>query len=92
MATVTAGKSKIWALRMPGGMSKIVRSKKELTESDAKKAYAKSFAYKTAKCLIDKELKWPLCRAMDDAELSRDYPNFLHASEVTGVNRRLVEV
>ena len=88
----TAGKSKIWALRMPGGMTKVVRSKKELTEQAAKAIYTKSFAYKTAKSLVDKELAWPLCRAMDDAELNRDYPGFLHASEVTGVNKRLVEV
>lgn len=88
----TAGKSKIWALRMPGGMTKVVRSKKEVTEQAAKAAYAKSFKYKTAKCLVDKELAWPLCRAIDEAELNRDYPGFLHPSEVTGLNNRIVEI
>ncbi len=89
---MAAGKGKIWAIRMPGGPTRIVRSKKDLSEQDAKNIYSNSFAYLTAECLGDLECVWPLCKVIDEIEMNRDYSQFLQVSERTGMPRGLVEV
>jgi len=87
-----AGQSKIWALRMPGGMTKIIRSDIMLTESDAKDVYKDSFAYKSARCLNDVEAVWPLCKPIDESEMYKSYAQFTIESPVTGKQKYLVEV
>lgn len=89
---MAAGISKIWALRMPGGMTKIIKSDSSLSEKDAKDLYIESFSYRSARCLLDKEALWPLCKAIDEAEMHRDFSLFLQESQVTGKYKHLVEV
>lgn len=89
---MAAGISKIWALRMPGGMTKIIKSDSSLSEKDAKDLYTESFSYRSARCLLDKEALWPLCKAIDEAEMHRDFTLFLQESQVTGKYKHLVEV
>jgi hypothetical protein len=89
---MAAGISKIWALRMPGGMTKIIKSDSPLSETDAKDLYKDSFKYRSARCLLDKEAIWPLCRPIDEAEMHRDFTLFLQESPVTGKHKYLVEV
>ena len=87
-----AGSAKMWAIRMPGGPTKIVKSAKPLSEDAAKKVYEQSFAKKHAKCLVDKEIPWPLLKPIDEADLAKDFSQFTHGSEYTGKNPRIVEV
>lgn len=89
---MAAGMSKIWALRMPGGMTKIIRSDKMISETDAKDIYTESFKYRSARCLLDREAVWPVCRPMDEAEMNRDYSALLLESPVTGKHKHLVEI
>lgn len=84
--------SKIWAMRMPGGPSRIVKSERELTEEQAKKAYEGSFAKKHAKCLLDKEAVWPLCKPITQEEMTAKYSALLQPSLRTGLAKNLVEV
>lgn len=84
--------SKIWVMRMPGGPSRIVKSDALLTEDAAKEAYANSFAKKHAKCLLDKEAVWPLCRAITQEEMTAKYSSLLQPSLRTGLPKNLVEV
>jgi hypothetical protein len=87
-----AGKSKIWAMRMPGGMTKIIKSNSEITESDAKDIYKDSFKYKSARCLNDLEAVWPLCKPIDESEMHKDFAQFVIESPVSGTHRHLVEI
>lgn len=89
---MAAGVSKIWALRMPGGMTKIIKSDTTITEMEAKETYKISFKYKSARCLNDVEAVWPLCKAIDESEMYRDYSQFLLESPVSGTHRHLVEI
>ena len=84
--------SKIWVMRMPGGPSRIVKADTLLTEDAAKEAYAKSFAKKHAKCLLDKEAVWPLCKAITEQEMTAKYSSLLQPSLRTGLPKNLVEV
>jgi hypothetical protein len=77
---------------MPGGMTKIIKSNEMITEKDAKELYADSFEYKSAKCLNDVEAVWPLCKAIDESELYKDFAPFMMESPVTGKQRHLVEI
>lgn len=84
--------SKIWAIRMPGGPSRIVKSETLLTEQQAKDAYEKSFAKKHAKCLLDKEAAWPLCKPITEEEMTAKYSALLQPSLRTNQPKNLVEV
>jgi len=87
-----AGESKMWAIRCPGGPSKIVKSDKAISESTAKDAYLGSFAKKRTKALEDLETPWPLCKPVDETEIAKDYANLELESQVTGKTPRIVEV
>lgn len=84
--------SKIWAIRMPGGPSRIVKSEVMLTEQAAKDAYEQSFAKKHAKCLLDKEAVWPLCKPITEEEMNAKYSALLQPTLRTGHPKNLVEV
>lgn len=87
-----AGKGKIWALRMPGGPTRVVKSDTDISEDDAKDVYKESFAFRRALCLDDAEAVWPLCKVIDEIEMQRDFGRFLQRSSKTGNLRGLVEV
>lgn len=87
-----AGSSKIWALRMPGGPTRVVRSIRELSLERAKKEYAASFAHKQAECMLKPDKDWPLQKALDETELKKDYSQFMEINSRTGNPRNLVEV
>jgi len=89
---VAGGTSKIWVMRMPGGMTKIIKSDKPITEQDAKDIYVESFKYKIARQLIDIELVWPVCKAIDEAEMNRQYAQLIIPAPVSGRFMHLVEV
>ncbi len=84
--------SKIWAIRMPGGPTRIVKSDALLSEQAAKDAYVGSFAHKRAKCLEDKEAAWPLCQPITEEEISAKYSALVQPSLRTGLTKNLVEV
>lgn len=86
------GQAKIWALRMPGGPTRVVRSAKPISEDRAKEAYTKSFKFRQAECLLDKEAVWPLCKAIDETVLGKEYKQFQEVNSRTGKPRGLVEV
>jgi hypothetical protein len=87
-----AGEGLIWALRMPGGPTRVVRSKKPISEDRAKQVYSKSFNFKSAQCLLDKEAIWPLCKSIDETEFAKSYSQFAELNSRTGRPRGLVEV
>lgn len=87
-----AGEGQIWALRMPGGPTRIVRSKKPIGELKAKDVYAKSFKFRSSECLNDKEAIWPLCKVIDETEFLKSYSQFQELSERTHKPRGVVEV
>ena len=89
---MAAGISKIWVMRMPGGMTKIIKSAKPITEADAKDYYQKSFKYRSAVHLNDRDKVWPMSKAIDEAEMNKDYSHFVMGSPVTGALRNVVEV
>jgi hypothetical protein len=85
--------SRIWAVRMPGGPTKIVRSLNgELTEEDAKEHYRESFTYRSTEADNDPDATWPLLKPIDEAEMTSTYGHFLEESAITGKPRALVEV
>lgn len=81
--------SKIWALRMPGGPTKVIRSQKLISEDQAKKIYLKSFHYVRTETV--NETVWPLLKTLDESTV-REYDSFTQLSKVTGRPRALVEV
>jgi len=87
-----AGSSKIWALRMPGGPTRVVRASREISLSVAKKKYADSFSYKTAACMLKPDLDWPLQKPLDQTELNTNFSQFMEINSRTGNPRNLVEV
>ena len=87
-----AGEGKLWALRMPGGPTRVVRSAKPISEDRAKNAYTESFAFREAECLRDKEAVWPLCKVIDEVEFNKSYKQFQEINSRTGKPRGLVEV
>lgn len=87
-----AGSSKIWALRMPGGPTRVVRASREITMEFAKKKYAESFSYKQAECMLKPDKEWPLQKSIDETEFSRDFSQFAEINSRTGNPRNLVEV
>lgn len=89
---MAAGKGKIWAIRMPGGPTRIIKSDMDISEQDAKDIYKESFSYRRAKCLDDAEAVWPLCKVIDEVTMNRDYVEHLKTSEKTGRVRGVVEV
>lgn len=83
----------IWAVRMPGGRTKIIKSNVMLDEREVKEIYANQNGHKAAKCLVtDRDAAWPLCKVIDEVEMHRSYSQFLQTSERTGNPRGLIEV
>ena len=87
-----AGTSKLWAIRCPGGPTKIVKSDRLISESTARDAYLESFNYKTCKAEVDREIPWPLLKPVDEAEAAKDFANLYIESQVTGKTPRIVEM
>jgi hypothetical protein len=84
--------SKIWAIRMPGGPTKILRSTTRLIrEDDAKKIYKDSFRHKSTEVDSDPDTVWPLLEPLTETELTK-YQTFIENSEITGKPRALIEV
>ena len=84
--------SKIWALRMPGGPTKVVKSAKPISEGVAKDRYLASFRFRQSEVNSDPDLAWPLVRAIDEQQMNGEYGRFIEKSSVTGGPRALVEV
>lgn len=83
----------LWALRMPGGPTKIVRSAKPITEAKARKAYRESLPKSIVSVADrDKSVEWPLCEMIDENELQNKYKNFLHPHSMTGRSQWVVEL
>jgi hypothetical protein len=83
----------LWAVRMPGGPTKIVRSAKPISEARAKKAYRESLPKSVASVADrDKSIEWPLCELIDDQTLQNKYQNFLSPHSVTGRSQWVVEL
>jgi len=89
---IVAGTGQMWALRMPGGPTRVIKSAKPISEDRAKKAYAESFAFKSAECLNDKEAVWPLCKVIDETEFRKNYSQFGEYNTRTHQPRGVVEV
>ena len=87
-----AASGNLWALRMPGGPTRVIRSAVELSEMKAKAIYAGSIRHKAALVLRDKEAIWPLQKVIDDTEFSKDYSQFALLSNLTGLPRGVIEV
>lgn len=87
-----AASGKLWALRMPGGPTRIIRSAVELSEPKAKSIYAGTIGHKAALVLRDKEAIWPLQKVIDETEFSKDYSQFGLLSQLTGLPRGIIEV
>lgn len=84
--------SKIWAVRMPGGPTRIIKSdRRPLSEEDAKREYTGSFKFKSAECLNDPDQVWPLLEPIDETQL-QSYAHLLEPSKITGLPRALIEV
>ena len=81
--------SKIWVLRMPGGPTKVVKSKKEITEDQAKAAYLQSVKFVRTETV--RSTVWPLVKTLDD-ESVKEYELFTQPSNVSGKPRAMVEV
>jgi hypothetical protein len=83
---------KIWAVRMPGGQTKVVRSTKPLTAIEVKKIYRKNV--KVTSTLVDKnpDMKWPLLEAISEQTLQEKYSWCLQQHSVTGTYLSLIEV
>tara|TARA_R110000868_G_scaffold253061_1_gene509779 strand:+ start:218 stop:499 length:282 start_codon:yes stop_codon:yes gene_type:complete len=90
--TIMAGASKIWALRMPGGPTRVVQASREISLEVAKKKYAASFAFKQAECMLKPDKDWPLQKAIDETEFNRDFSQFAEINSRTGNYKNLVEV
>lgn len=86
-----AGASKMWAIRCPGGPSKIVKADRPISESTAKEAYLESFSFRRTKANEDLETPWPLCKPVDETEVAKDYADLQLESQVTGKTPRIVE-
>lgn len=85
------GKSKLWAIRMPGGPTRVISSKTEIDEEYAKEIYMESFKYRSTEVKNDPDLVWPLIKPLDETSV-REYAKFMEVSSVTGKYRGLVEV
>lgn len=81
--------SKIWALRMPGGPTKILRSGRLIDEERAKDIYMKSFHYVSTE--VKRGTEWPLVKPLDEVTV-QEYAKFMELSNVTGLPRAVVEV
>jgi hypothetical protein len=88
-----AGKSWIWAIRMPGGPTKIVMSDVGITEAKAKAEYRASLPKTVASTSDrDKSIEWPLVEAIDEQTLTNKYSNFLHPHSSTGRSQFVVDL
>jgi hypothetical protein len=81
--------SKIWALRMPGGPTKVIRSERLIDEDQAKKIYMGSFKFVSTE--NKRDTIWPLIKPLDETSVL-EYAKFTELSNVTGRPRALVEV
>lgn len=87
-----SGSSKLWALRMPGGPTRVVKASKEISLASAKKKYTESFSFKQAACLLKMDMDWPLQKPIDENELRANFSQFGEINTRTGKPRNLVEV
>jgi len=89
-----AASGKMWAFRMPGGPTRVVKSQVDLSEPKAKEIYASSFGHIGALCLKgpEKDKDWPLCKLIDDAEFQKDFSQLANISDMTGLTRGIIEV
>ncbi|GEM_PF-1751089 len=89
-----AASGKMWAFRMPGGPTRVVKSQVDLSEPKAKEIYAGSFSHNAALCLRgpDKDKDWPLCKLIDDTEFQKDFSQLANVSDLTGLMRGVIEV
>lgn len=88
-----AGKSNLWAIRCPGGPTRVVVNRaKAIDEDTAKKEYRNSFRVRNAEWESDPDTVWPLVKPITQEEFDRDYKNFQHESVVTGMPRGVVEI
>lgn len=83
---------RLWAVRMKGGPTKIVRSKKDISESTVKQVYRDSFKHRSTDVDQDPDSGWPLLEPIDETELNTKYAWCLEKSTVTGAPRALVEI
>lgn len=83
---------RIWAVRMPGGPTKIVMAKEPLTESQVKKVYRSNTTCRAAAIDQDPDLKWPLLEAITRQTLQKDFSWCLQDHPQTGKSLYLIEV
>ena len=89
--------SKIWLLRSPGGMLKVLISDVLLTQDQAKQTYIDHMKekWKKADFVADPEARWPTCTALTEHELNTTWKHLLEPSQVTSKQRfvlSLIEV
>jgi hypothetical protein len=83
---------KIWAVRMTGGQTKIVKSNKPLTAVEVKRIYRKNV--KVTSTLVDKDpdMPWPLLQAISEQTMQEKYSWCLQQHSMTGTFLSLIEV
>ena len=88
-----SGKSTLWAIRMPGGPTKIVMSDVAIGEAKARLEYRASLP-KTVTSTADRDrsVEWPLVEAIDEQTLTNKYANFLHPHSSTGRSQFVVDL
>ena len=84
--------STMWAVRCPGGPTKVVKSKKPISENAVKELYLESFAKIRTEVDKDKELKWPILKPIDETEFQKDFAQVCAPSPNSGREWRIVEV
>ena len=84
--------STMWAVRCPGGPTKIVKSERPISENAVKQTYLESFSKIRTEAEKDKELKWPVLKPIDEAEFQKDWAQICAPSPNSGRQWRIVEV
>lgn len=81
----------IWAVRCPGGPTKIVKSSTVLTEKKVQDLYLKSFRHRQRDD-SDPDTPWPLLQRITENDIRQNYQWCVEESAVTGRPRALIEV
>lgn len=81
----------IWAVRCPGGPTKILKSSSPLTEEKVKKLYLKSFSHRQRDD-SDPDAPWPLLQRITENDIRQSYQWCIEESALTGCPRALIEV
>ena len=81
----------IWAVRCPGGPTKIVKSAALLTEKKVQDLYLKSFSHRQRDD-SDPDTPWPLLQRITENDIRQNYQWCVEESAVTGLPRALIEV